>query len=182
MAQYLMQEHLNSDGEPDKKIRAMIKRRPRKKKAKLDVNRGDDIDGSNDSNFTSGSSDGSSSGDGSAADEPLTNAEVSSACFHQLCSTSIFFHQLADVLPAKSIPKIHQSQKRKRRVCGTVVVEEAEDLDSPCQISAQSQSPLDPNVILEEAPELATSEATFSAGSANKKARKVRVIIFSGKY
>ena len=82
MAQYLAQEHLNSEGEPDKKtISSTIKRRPRRKKVKLDVNLGDDTDSSADSDFTWGSSDSGSSSSGSANDEPLTNAEVSRACF-----------------------------------------------------------------------------------------------------
>ena len=86
MAQYLAQEHLNSEGEPDKKAvssnRVTLKRRPRKK-ARLDTNLHDDADSSADSDFTSGSSDsGSSNGSvASANDVPLTNAEVSRMCF-----------------------------------------------------------------------------------------------------
>ena len=85
MAQYLVQEHLNSEGEPDKKTtssnRVTLKRRPRKKKVKLDVNQGDDSDSSADSDFGSDSSDSGSSSNGSANDEPLTNAEVSRVRF-----------------------------------------------------------------------------------------------------
>jgi hypothetical protein len=182
MAQYLVQEHLNSEGEPDKpeKTRVIHKRRPRKKKAKLDTDHAHDSDSSNDSHFTSGSSDSSSSDNGSAAG--LTNAEVSGTHFIYVLSILIIFNQLAGVLPTKSVLQTGRlSQKRKRHGCSAVVMEEVEDQDSPRQLSARSQSPLDANVILDEEPEV-TLEATSSAGGANKKARKVSVIIFIRKY
>jgi hypothetical protein len=38
MAQYLTKEHLNSEGEPNKKYHVATRKHPCKKKAKLDVN------------------------------------------------------------------------------------------------------------------------------------------------
>ena len=67
MAQYLAEEHLNSEGEPDKKTRsAMLLSRPEKrclyqKKVKLVMDQEDDTDSSHDSNFISESSDSDSS-------------------------------------------------------------------------------------------------------------------------
>jgi hypothetical protein len=82
MAQYLAEEHLNSEGEPDKKTRVAVRRRLCKKKPKLNIDLGSDGDNSNDSDFESGSdSDIDLSSDDDIADgEPLTNAEVSDAC------------------------------------------------------------------------------------------------------
>ena len=82
MAQYLAEEHLNSEGEPDKKTRVAVRRRLCKKKPKLNIDLGSDGDNSNDSDFESGSdSDIDLSSDDDIADgEPLTNAEVSNAC------------------------------------------------------------------------------------------------------
>ena len=80
MAQYLAEEHLNSEGEPDKKTRVMFKKRSRKKKVKPNtVIWGDNDDSSNDSDFVSGSSESDSSDDNSGDNELLTNAEVSGA-------------------------------------------------------------------------------------------------------
>ena len=57
MAQYLAKEHLNSEGEPDKKTRVTFKKCSCKKKVKPNtVIQGDNDDSSNDSDFVSGSS------------------------------------------------------------------------------------------------------------------------------
>ena len=89
----------------------------------------------------------------------------------------IFFIQLANVLPIKSVPQTGcQSKKRKHRAV-QVVMEEVEDQDSPQRLSARSQSPLDPNIILEEAP-IAVSHSSSSklmTGNGNKKTTKVNI-------
>jgi hypothetical protein len=79
MAQYLAEEHLNSEGEPEKKYHVANRKRPRKKKAKLDVDPEDKAESGDDSNFVSISSDSESSDDSSRDDDPLTNAEVRTA-------------------------------------------------------------------------------------------------------
>jgi hypothetical protein len=82
MAQYLAEEHLNSEEEPDKKFSLATKRRPCKKKPRLEIkdNPGDEADSGDgdDSDFVSISSDTdtSESGDSSTDNGPLTNAEV----------------------------------------------------------------------------------------------------------
>jgi hypothetical protein len=48
-------------------------------------------------------------------------------------------------------------------------MEEIEDQDSPRQLSTQSQSPLDPNTILEEALTTASSQSSVSRSGNNKK-------------
>lgn len=64
MAQYLAEELLNSEGEPDKKTRVTFKKRPRKKKVKRNtVIPGDNDDNNNDSDFVSGSSESDPSDD-----------------------------------------------------------------------------------------------------------------------
>jgi hypothetical protein len=174
MAQYLAEELLDSEGEPVKKTRAAVKKRPHarksNKKVKHNITPADDADSSDDSDFTSGSSETES--DSPVDNEPLTNAEVCSATMcYQLRSVLIFFVQLADVLPTKSVPQTgRQSKKRKLDKRRTVVMEEVEDRDSPQRLSARSQSPLDPSTILEEAP---TAVLHSSAGEGNKKTTKV---------
>jgi hypothetical protein len=103
MAQYLAEEHLNSEGEPDKKTRGAgmllsrpAKRRLYKKKVKLVVDQEDDADSGHDSNFISKSSDSDSSGNDAPMDnEPLMNAEVSNVPF--LCLRCI-------LIPLSSLP------------------------------------------------------------------------------
>jgi hypothetical protein len=82
MAQYLAEERLNSEGEPDRKTLNARKRRPYKKKAKLVIDQEVlNADSSTDSDFVSESSDSDSSGVDIQDNEPLTNAEVSSVRF-----------------------------------------------------------------------------------------------------
>jgi hypothetical protein len=82
MAQYLAEEHLNSEGELDKKTRSALRPPPKKrlykKKAEVVVEQGDDADSSNDSDFESILSDTDSSSNDITDNEPLTNAEVGS--------------------------------------------------------------------------------------------------------
>jgi hypothetical protein len=96
MAQYLAEEHLNLEGEPDKKTRSAVtvlrpmKKRLYKKKARLVIDQEDNLnaDSSHDSNFIAESSDSNSSGNDTPTDnEPLTNAEVSNVLF--LCPRRI---------------------------------------------------------------------------------------------
>ena len=80
MAQYLAEEHSNSEGTPNKKTHVTFKRCPHKKKVKHNtVIQGDNNDSSNDSDFVSGSSESDSSDDNYGDDKLLTNAEVSGA-------------------------------------------------------------------------------------------------------
>jgi hypothetical protein len=60
MAQYLAEEHLNSEGEPDKKTCVTLQKRPRMKKVKRDTIPRDNAESSNDSDFVSGSSESDS--------------------------------------------------------------------------------------------------------------------------
>ena len=88
MAQYLTKEHLNSEGELDKKTCIAIKRCPHKKKARLNIrfNLGDKAKSSDNSNFVSGLSNTDLSSNSSADNDPLTNAEMRNAWFFQLCA------------------------------------------------------------------------------------------------
>ena len=89
MAQYLAEEHLNSEGEPDKKSCAAIRKCPCKKKPKLDikVNPGDKAESSDDSDFISISSDSDSLDESSKEEDLLTNAEVRKICSsNYICS------------------------------------------------------------------------------------------------
>ena len=81
MAQYLAEELLNSEGEPVKKTRAIVKKRPRKANKKIKDNTVplDDTDSSDDSDFVSGSSGSDSPVDTSNEPQALTNAEVCGA-------------------------------------------------------------------------------------------------------
>ena len=102
MAQYLAEKHLNSEGELDKKSRIATRKRPCKKKAKLDINPGDKAKGSDDSEFISISSDSDASGDSSAGDDdPLTNAEVSSP--HPSNHIYAHFHHSACQCPSYQV-------------------------------------------------------------------------------
>ena len=84
-----------------------------------------------------------------------------------------FFIQLADILPSKTVPKIGcGSQKHKRH---SVTVEEVEDENSPCHLSAHSTSPLNNNTIIKEIPSYET--ATSAGASKNLKKNKVRIYI-----
>jgi hypothetical protein len=91
------------------------------------------------------------------------------------------------VLPTKSVPQTgNQSKKRKRRTVQAVTMEEVEDRDSAQQLSAQSQSPLDPSVILEETPTaIQLSRSSESGRNGNKKTTTGKVnhvAAFTGKF
>ena len=73
------------------------------------------------------------------------------------------------MLPTKSQTG-NQSKTRKRCTVQVVTMEEVEDQDSHRQLSVQSQLPLDPSIILEEAPTaIQASRSSGSGGNGNKK-------------
>ena len=121
MAQYLAEEHLNSEGELDKKTRRgttqpILKKHRLKKKVKRDTIQEEKdavADSSDDGDFTSGSS----SSDSFADEELLTNVEVSGACFLQLVCSALI---LSSSSPMSFLP--NQSHKLAVNLKGESVV------------------------------------------------------------
>lgn len=158
----IYEEQLGSDGEKTSKYRD---RHPRRSRATTSKRRrvtapstavGEDDSDADDSDFDdsgSGSESDSSLGSDSEIIE-LTNAEVCAVYYSltviTLTSTLPYF-QLADVLPTKIV----SAPSKKRRLRARV--ETVEDQDSPRRLSARSQSPVNPDVIIEPAPQPQTS-------------------------